>query len=135
MLMIVAAAALAAAGPAPEAALGRWKTESRNGIVAIERCGASICGNLLTSDGLRANPALTDINNKNPAQRNRPLRGLSMLSGFTRGDGEWTGGTIYNPEDGKTYSAKVTPQGPNTLKVRGCIFVPLCKTQIWTRVR
>ena len=133
MITIVAAAAIAAAGP--DAALGRWKTEVRNGIVEIERCGPSICGRLLTSDGLRANPALTDANNKAPTLRSRPLRGLTILSGFSRDGGEWTGGTIYNAEDGKTYSAKVTPEGADRLKVRGCIFVPLCKTQTWTRVR
>jgi len=38
-------------------------------------------------------------------------------------------------DDGKTYKATVTPIDANTLKVRGCIFVPLCKTQTWTRVR
>ncbi|MGO1305745.1 MAG: DUF2147 domain-containing protein, partial [Sphingomonas parapaucimobilis] len=38
-------------------------------------------------------------------------------------------------EEGKTYSAKLTPEGPDTLKVRGCVFVPLCKTQTWTRIR
>ncbi len=133
MLSIIAAAAIAAAGP--DAALGRWKTETRNGIVEIERCGASICGKLVTSDGLKANPALTDANNKNAALRSRPLRGLTILSGFSRDGAEWTGGTIYNGDDGKTYTAKVTPDGADRLKVRGCIFVPLCKTQIWTRVR
>lgn len=133
MIAIFAAAAMAAAGS--DTALGRWKTEVRNGIVEIERCGASICGKLLTSDGLKANPALTDLNNKTATLRNRPLRGLTILSGFTRDGGTWNGGTIYNAEDGKTYTARVTPENADTLKVRGCIFVPLCKTQTWTRVR
>lgn len=133
MISIIAAAAIAAAGP--DVALGRWKTEVRNGIVEIERCGASICGKLVTSDGLKANPALADVKNKDAALRSRPLRGLTILSGFARDGAAWSGGSIYNADDGKTYSARVTPEGADRLKVRGCIFVPLCKTQTWTRVR
>jgi uncharacterized protein (DUF2147 family) len=128
-------AALLAGAPSADAAIGRWKTETRNGIVEIGRCGASICGKLVTSDGLNADPTLKDANNKDAALRGRPLKGMTMLSGFTRDGTRWNGGTIYNAEDGKTYAARLTPEGADTLKVRGCIFVPLCKTQTWTRVR
>ena len=128
-------AALLAAAPAADDVVGRWKTETRNGVVEVQKCGASICGRLLSSDGLRANPALTDSQNKDAALRSRPLKGITILSGFTRADGAWTGGTIYKADEGKTYSATVTPIDADHLKVRGCIFVPLCKTQTWTRVR
>ena len=134
MLTMLAALAIAAAAP-DDAVIGRWRTETRNGIVEITPCGASICGRLIGSDGLRANPALTDLNNKDPSMRRRPLDGLRILSGFTRADGAWDDGTIYNGEDGKTYGARVTPQDRDHLLVRGCIFVPFCKTQTWTRVR
>lgn len=128
------ALAMAAGSLSPNTALGHWKTETRNGIVDIERCGPSICGKLVTSDGIAANPAMTDSNNKNPALRGRLLKGLQIIGGFTvDGDG-WSGGTIYKADDGKTYDATVTVVDANTLKVRGCIFVPLCKTQIWHRV-
>ena len=115
--------------------MGRWKTETRGGIVEIQRCGASICGRLLTSDLLRTDPNLKDTRNSNAALRNRPLRGLQILSGFTQSGSGWTGGKIYNAEDGKTYGSDVTPSGANQLKVRGCVFKPFCKTQTWTRVR
>ncbi|HEX8447934.1 MAG TPA: DUF2147 domain-containing protein [Sphingomonas sp.] len=136
MLTMLIAALLAAPNPTPDAVVGTWRTEVRNGIVAIQRCGPSICGRLVTSDGMKANPALTDANNKDAALRSRPLRGLTILSGFKpSGGGVWSDGTIYNADDGKTYSARLTPEGADRLKVRGCIFVPLCKTQTWTRVR
>lgn len=131
MLMALAMAAAAS----PDAVVGKWKTETRNGIVEITRCGSSLCGKLLTSDGIAANPALKDANNKNEALRSRPLKGVQLLGGFTFKDGVWNGGTIYNAEDGKTYDARITPVDANTLKLRGCIFVPLCKNQTWTRVR
>jgi len=132
--MLITMLAMAMAAP-QDVAVGRWKTETRGGIVEIQRCGASICGRLLTSEHLRTNPNLKDVNNSNAALRNRPLRGLQILSGFKADGSGWSGGKIYNAEDGKTYSAYVTPEGPNQLKVKGCVFRPLCKTQTWTRVR
>jgi uncharacterized protein (DUF2147 family) len=133
MMLMLAAALLATAGP--DAVIGTWRTETRNGIVEIQRCGASLCGKLLSSDGIKAEPNLTDVKNKDVALRRRPLRGLQILSGFARGETNWDGGKIYNADDGKTYGARLTPEGRDTLKVRGCVFVPLCKTQTWTRVR
>ena len=132
--MLITMLAMAMAAP-QDVAVGRWKTETRGGIVEIQRWGASICGRLLTSEHLRTNPNLKDANNKDANLRNRNLRGLQILSGFTQSGNAWTGGKIYNAEDGKTYSAYVTPEGPNQLKVKGCVFRPLCKTQTWTRVR
>lgn len=125
----------AAAAMSPDAAIGRWRTETRNGVVEVERCGGSICGKLVSSDGLRTNPDMRDINNKDANLRSRKLMNLQILGGFTRGDGEWTGGTIYNGEDGGTYKATVTPVDADHLKVKGCIIWPLCKSQTWTRIR
>ena len=125
----------AAAAMSPDAAVGRWRTETRNGVVEVERCGGSICGKLVSSDGLRTNPDMRDINNKDVNLRSRKLMNLQILGGFTRGDGEWTGGTIYNGEDGGTYKATVTPVDADHLKVKGCIIWPLCKSQTWTRIR
>ena len=131
MLMALAMAA----GASPDAVVGRWKTETRNGIVEIARCGTSLCGKLMTSDGIAANPAIKDVNNKDEKLRGRALKGLQILGGFSFKDGVWNDGTIYNAEDGKIYDARITPVDANTLKLRGCIFVPLCKNQTWTRVR
>jgi uncharacterized protein (DUF2147 family) len=123
------------AAPSADTAIGRWRTETRNGIIDIVRCGASICGTLIGSDGLTANPALTDSKNKDATLRNRQLRGITMLSGFTRDGAAWSDGSVYNPDDGGTYRGKLTPTDADHLAVRGCIVWPLCKTQTWTRVR
>lgn len=127
--------AMAAPAATADAAIGRWKTETHEAIVEIQRCGASICGRVLTSDALRADPGMRDVKNPDAALRSRPIRGMQILSGFTRDGDAWTGGQLYKADEGKTYSGKITVVGPNQLKVRGCVFVPLCKTQTWTRVR
>lgn len=126
---------LAAASVSPDTAVGRWQTETRHGIVEIQRCGASLCGRLLSSDGLRTDPGLRDVNNRDAGLRARPVLNMPMLQGFSARGAVWDGGTIYNAEDGRTYSARITPVDANRLELRGCIFVPLCKTQTWTRVR
>jgi uncharacterized protein (DUF2147 family) len=133
---MIVAALLAGAPASADTVLGRWKTETHNAIVEISRCGASICGKVVTSDAIRANPAMKDSKNANAALRNRPVQGMLMLNGFKHdGAGVWSSGQVYNAEDGKTYSGKITPLGSGQLKLRGCVFFPLCKTQTWTRVR
>ena len=74
-----------------------------------------------------------DENNPDPELRERPLVGVAMLSGFTQARKGWRGGTIYNPEDGKTYRSSLALDDDDTLKVKGCVTV-ICKTQTWTRV-
>ena len=136
-MILLMAAAVAATGRAGSAdtAIGQWKTETKDGVVEIARCGGSICGKLLTSDGIKANPNLPDVKNKDASLRTRKLVGMQILSGFTATDGAWTNGTIYNADDGGTYKATVTPADADHLKVKGCIIWPLCKTQTWTRLR
>jgi uncharacterized protein (DUF2147 family) len=134
-LLIGLAFAPAPAPQSTDAVVGRWKTPVKNGIVEITRCGTSICGKVISSDGLRANPNLTDVNNSDKAQRNRRILNLQILAGFTWQNNGWYGGKIYNAEDGKTYSAEVTMTGANQLNLRGCVFKPFCRTQTWTRVR
>jgi uncharacterized protein (DUF2147 family) len=118
-----------------DAAVGRWQTENRHGVVEIARCGSSICGTLLSSDGLRANPQLRDEKNKDAQLRSRPLKDLRILQGFQWKSGSWFGGTIYNAEDGGTYGATVTVIDSDHLRLKGCIVWPLCKTQTWIRLR
>ncbi|MEG3175068.1 DUF2147 domain-containing protein [Sphingomonas sp. RB3P16] len=136
MSLLLIAALLAGTPATEDTVIGRWKTETLNAIVEISRCGPSICGKIVTSDALRANPALKDSNNSSAALRTRPVQGMLMLSGFAADkDGVWSNGQVYNAQDGKTYSGRITPLGANQLKLRGCVFFPLCKTQTWTRVR
>lgn len=133
-LGVAGAACLAAPALAADPT-GLWQTPSRGGQVEISKCGSSLCGRLISSEGLKADPALKDVNNSNAGLRDRPLKNLTILTGFSGGPKEWSGGSIYNAEDGKTYSGSITLDSDNTLKLKGCVVVPLCKTQTWTRLR
>ena len=131
---VLAASALAAPALAGDPT-GLWQTPTNGGQVRIARCGQALCGTLVTSDHIRADPNQRDARNKDESQRGRTLRGLPMLSGFTGGPTEWRGGSVYNPADGGTYRGTITMTNDNSLRLRGCIVAPLCKTQTWTRIQ
>lgn len=76
-----------------------------------------------------------DRNNPDERLRSRPILGLKVLEGFTYdGDGTWSGGTIYDPENGKTYKCRIKLKDPDTLDVRGFIGISLIgRSTEWTR--
>jgi uncharacterized protein (DUF2147 family) len=75
-----------------------------------------------------------DGNNPDKAKQSNPIIGLLMLTGFKFDDDEWTGGDIYDPESGKTYSSYMYLKDKNTLKVRGYLAISLFgRTETWTR--
>lgn len=114
---------------------GLWATPTNGGQVEISRCGNSLCGKLVTSEHIKADPAVKDAKNKDESQRGRTLKNLQMLYDFTGGPTKWTGGKVYNPDDGGTYSGTIEQLSDNQLKLKGCIVAPFCKTQVWNRVR
>lgn len=134
--ILAAVASVAFAAPAMAADVtGLWQTETNGGQVEISRCGNSLCGKLVTSDNIKANPGLKDVKNKDASLRDRPLKNLQLLWGFSGGPTEWSGGKVYKADDGKIYSGTITLADANTLKLKGCVVAPLCKTQTWKRVR
>jgi uncharacterized protein (DUF2147 family) len=111
-----------------------WRTQSGAGTVRIEACGAKTCGRILTGTPKAGETGL-DFRNPNPAMRSRALVGANILSGFTKqADDSYKGGTIYNPEDGKTYRSEFKLKRDGNLEVKGCVG-PFCQTQVWTPVR
>lgn len=76
--------------------------------------------------------SVKDEANPNPALRNRPIVGLTMIRDFSpAGPGRWTGGKIYDPNSGQTYDSKMSLSGKGGLKVEGCVTV-ICQAQAWT---
>jgi len=78
----------------------------------------------------------TDTENPDPKLRTTPVQDLVILRGFTSDPKEknvYTGGTVYDPDSGKTYCGKITFKG-NKLDLRGylCSFSIFGKTETWT---
>ncbi len=119
---------------AEESANGIWRLDSGKVTVRIAPCGDSLCGAIvglakpLTKMGLPK----VDKENPNEALRNRPLMGMTVLANMRpSGENRWKG-TIYNADDGRTYSSYMAVSGSN-MKVKGCIG-PFCKTMVFVRL-
>ncbi|MCB1056310.1 MAG: DUF2147 domain-containing protein [Acidobacteria bacterium] len=126
--------------------LGVWKTaETDKGYshVKIYKDGGKYFGEIIwllkpnypadEPGGLAGKPKV-DRNNPDKSKRDQPILGLKLLKGFNFDGGEWNGGTIYDPENGKTYKCIMKLDG-ETLNVRGYIgFSLLGRTTQWTRV-
>lgn len=127
----------------PGGILGIWTTEGAKSQVEIFNCGQQFCARIVSlKDAVYTDPEegplgqlKTDIHNPDPAKRNQPLVGLQIMEGLTPdGEGTWANGTIYDPENGKTYKSKVTMNNGDRLNVRGFVGISLIgRTTVWTR--
>ncbi len=60
---------------------------------------------------------------------------MTILRDLKKDDDEWTGGTVLDPANGKTYKCKIAVEdGGKKLKVRGYVGLSLLgRTQHWVR--
>jgi len=115
---------------------GKWLTEDKEGIVEIYIENGKYFGKLIwlkKPNDDKGNP-LTDSQNPNPKLNLRPLLNLVIISDMHLEINEWGGGTIYDPETGKSYRCKLWLSDNNTLNVRGYIGI-LYETEKWVRVK
>jgi uncharacterized protein (DUF2147 family) len=115
-------------------AVGIWRMENGKVTVRVRDCGGKLCGSIvaLKKPLDKHGRPKTDKDNPNPALRNRPLIGLALLSGMQpAGEDRWAG-YIYNPDDGRTYTAKMKLNG-GTMQIKGCVLV-FCKSEKFVRI-
>ena len=120
--------------------VGLWYAEGGAAEVQIIPCSAALCGKVvwlrspIGDDGCE----LRDDNNPDLNSRNRPIVGLEVLHGLKQADDEgdvWTGGSIYDPTSGRTYSCNARMEGDDRLFLRGYFGIQLLgRTTTWTRV-
>ncbi len=68
-------------------------------------------------------------------RKNKPLLGLEIIRGLNKSGSEYTGGSITDPKNGKSYKCTVTRNG-DKLSVRGYMGISLIgRTQTWTLVK
>lgn len=122
----------------PDAIIGSWKTGEGFAIIQIYKNGDHYQGKIIwledPNDPETGKPKL-DKKHPDAKNHNRPLIGLINLWGFKyTAENEWTGGKIYDPKNGKTYSCKIELENNNKLKVRGFIGVSFIgRSDKWTR--
>jgi uncharacterized protein (DUF2147 family) len=122
MKSVIGAAAfcLLACTPAlAQDATGTWLRENGESRVRFSKCGDALCG---TVSWL-----------KDPANSASKVGQRVFYDMKPSGAGAWSG-SAFNPEDGKTYSGKMTLSG-NTLTTAGCVFGGMiCRSVNWSRV-
>jgi uncharacterized protein (DUF2147 family) len=117
---------------------GRWATSGFGSLVEFAPCAddpTTTCGRLLwlweATDS--AGRPRTDKHNPDRAQRSRPLVGVQIVSGLREtSPGVWSDGSLYNPDDGRTYTGTVRLKN-GTLELTGCALTVFCQTQVWRR--
>ena len=147
IMLLLAGSAVAQDG---DAILGLWATDPEGGggeaHVRIYKEDGKYFGKIVwlaepvyPDDDPKGTPGeeKTDLNNPDPDLRGEPVVGLLITRDFVyNGDGLWHKGTIYDPDNGKTYKCKIKyGDSDKVLKVRGYIGVSMLgRTTYWTRV-
>lgn len=120
--------------------IGSWKTiDDKTGkvksIVEISDQGGKLVGKvaqILQSDK-GPNPTCDACSGD---RKDKPVLGMTIMWDVKQDGDVWDGGSILDPNNGKTYSVKLTLiENGSKLQVRGFLgFSWLGRTQIWERV-
>ncbi len=139
-----AAKKAAAAKPAadPLSPVGTWRTiddetKEPKSLVRIVEKGGKLYGTIIKLFRKPDEDQDPKCDKCSGGLKDKPIKGMRILQGSTRDDDEWTGGTILDPGNGKTYKCTLkVVEGGKKMKVRGFIGISLIgRTQIWHRVK
>jgi len=139
--MVAGALALAAMSAAAQnTPVGLWKTIDDDGKTekSLVRIGES--------DGVLSgkiekifDPAKQDskCDKCSDERKDKPVLGMVILRGLKQDPDDkeiWSGGDVLDPDNGKTYRARLKPlDGGKQLQLRGYLG-PFYRTQVWQRV-
>ena len=134
VLAFTAGAACAQATP-----VGLWKTiddetKQEKSLVRITESAGVLSGRIEKI----VDPAKQDsvCDKCDDARKGQKVLGMTIVEGVKKNAGEpyWDGGTILDPNNGKTYKVRMTPKdGGKALEVRGFIGF-FFRNQQWIRV-
>ena len=133
-LALLAGTAAAQASPA-----GLWKTiddetQQEKSLVRIVDNGGTLVGRIeKLTDPAKADAKCDKCEG---AKKDQPITGMTIVEGVKKNAAEpwWDGGTILDPNNGKTYKLRLTlKDGGKALEVRGFIGF-LYRNQTWQRV-
>ncbi len=144
LLLLVLVCAVPCFAASADDIVGVWYNQVKDAKIDISKCGDKYCGKIVwlkepnypagSKDGTPGTPKL-DHNNPDAALRKTPVMGLVIVKDFKySGDALWNDGKVYDPKNGKTYSAKMTLISPTQLNLRGFVGVSLFgRTEKWTK--
>ena len=119
--------------------VGLWKTIDDDGkteksLVRISEAGGVLTGKIeKIFDAAKQDSKCDKCTDE---RKDQPVLGMTILRNLKQ-DGDdkeiWTGGEILDPNNGKTYKARLKPlDGGKQLQMRGYLG-PFYRTQVWVR--
>jgi uncharacterized protein (DUF2147 family) len=130
-LLVIALSSFAAPGIAVSGILspdGTWFIDGTGVAVQIFDCSGLLCGRIIWLEKARDSARQLARDNKNPDAvfRQRPLCGMTVLQGLQpAGLDHWNSGSLYNPDDGKTYRISAVLRSADVFVARVYLGVPL----------
>lgn len=117
---------------------GKWKTiddetgEAKSTVEIFMKEG-KVYGKIIEIYNSKDRDAL--CNTCEGTDYNKPVLGLTIIKNLTKDGSYFKNGTIFDPEEGKTYKCRLSldEDNPNILMVRGYISV-FYATQYWERI-
>ena len=136
--LLVAGASLAAAAD-PMSPVGAWttiddETKKPKSVVRITEKDGIISGAVeKILDPAKQDSKCEECADDDP-RKGKPVVGMTILTGLKKeGDNVYGGGRVLDPNNGKTYNARVTViDGGKKLEMRGSILF-IGRTQTWLR--
>ncbi|MBL7719101.1 MAG: DUF2147 domain-containing protein [Flavipsychrobacter sp.] len=140
LALLISAASLAQGLPADKI-IGTWESVDASPRLRFEfyKQGSKYLGRLLYASNMYEADGKTpkrDHKNPDPKLRSRSRYGITNITGLEYEEGEYTGGTLYNPEEGRTYSVKAKLKNADELDFRGYVGISLLgKTMKFRRIQ
>ena len=105
---------------------GNWTNPSENVVVRIAPCGPALCGHAISASARAKGKAV------NSGFGN--ILGAPLMKGMMpAGAAKWKG-TVFVPDRNIHAPGTIQMINANRIKVSGCVWGFLCKTQVWKRV-
>jgi len=116
--------------------IGQWETfddetEEKKSVIEIYKTNNLYFAKIVESFVSEKNAVCETCTG---TSKNKPIIGLIIIENLTKDGDEFNGGTIMDPENGKTYKCYLKLINNTKLKVRGYLGVSLFgRTQYWIR--
>lgn len=116
-----------------DAIIGVWLTQVKDAKIEIYKKDNLYYGKVVWIESPTDENGKPKVDSKNPNKTaaKRPIMGMDIVTRMAYSNGEWSGGKIYDPKSGDTYTCKIWLDNGN-LKVRGYLGW-LYDTKTWTK--
>ncbi len=120
-----------------QSVIGKWKTiDDETGkpksIVEISEKDGKIYGKVIEILTENKTAVCSKCEGTN---KNKPIKGLTIITGLKKDGSEYNGGKILDPTSGKEYKCMMKLNGKDKLDVRGYVGIQaLGRTQTWIRM-